>query len=251
MYGIKDIVDVTLKNLTTKAPVLYLETLKVSSTEVTAAAEVSARGGRGNPKRLTWNGDKEVVFTAQDALISPEGLALLAGNSVSTGAVAVHKKEVLTAVTDSGVKVTIAETPVVATATPMFIYKTTDGTDIGTEVVLTTGYTISDKVITFVAGVSAGDQVIVDYYYTSDATAKTIKVTSDDFPGYYTLEGYTYWTDEATGTEVEVLYTMPKIKIKPDFKLDQAAEGDPSVFDFNMDVFPDANDEMVIITILE
>jgi hypothetical protein len=93
--------------------------------------------------------------------------------------------------------------------------------------------------------------VIVDYYYDSEATAKTISITADDFPGYYTLEGYTTWTDKATGTEVEVLYTMPKIKLKPDFKLDQAAEGEPSVFDFNMDVFPDSSNDMVKITILE
>lgn len=249
MYGIKNIVDVTLKSLTTGKPALYLETLKMSSTEVKAASEVSARGGRGNPKHLTWQGDKEVAFTAQDALISPEGLAILIGNSASTGAVAVHKKETLTAVSSTGIKVTLAETPTVGKS--IFVFKTTDGISIGEEIVVTTGYTIAGKEITFPADVLEGDMVIVDYYYTSSATAKTVKVTAKDFPGYYSLEGYTTWTDKTTGAEVVALYTMPKVKLKPDFKLDQAAEGDPSVFDFNMDVFPDANNDMVVITILE
>ena len=52
-YGIKEVADVTfykIKNDGTRGdPVLYLDTLKVSTIEQTAET-VDARGGKGNPK---------------------------------------------------------------------------------------------------------------------------------------------------------------------------------------------------------
>lgn len=56
-YGIKEVCDFTFYkiekdengNLKPGAPVLYLDTLKVSTTEQTAES-TSARGGKGNPE---------------------------------------------------------------------------------------------------------------------------------------------------------------------------------------------------------
>lgn len=52
-YGIKEVCDFTFYKLENDgnrgAPVLYLDTLKVSTTEQTAE-NTSARGGKGNPE---------------------------------------------------------------------------------------------------------------------------------------------------------------------------------------------------------
>ena len=57
-YGIKEVADVTFYEInadgTQGKPVLFLDTLKVSTIEQTAET-VDARGGKGNPKLITWD----------------------------------------------------------------------------------------------------------------------------------------------------------------------------------------------------
>lgn len=87
-YGIREICDVVLK---AKAPmkigrkifykdepVIYFDTLKTSSLEG-ASSTVYATGGRGNARLVSWDGEKTLTFTMEDALISPEGLMILSG----------------------------------------------------------------------------------------------------------------------------------------------------------------------------
>lgn len=61
-YGIKEVADVTFYKIVTDdngnavpgAPVLYLDTLKVSTIEQTAE-QAEARGGKGNPPLIIWD----------------------------------------------------------------------------------------------------------------------------------------------------------------------------------------------------
>ncbi len=57
-YGIKEVADVTFYEInpdgTAGKPVLYLDTLKMSTIEQTAE-QTDARGGKGNPKLITWD----------------------------------------------------------------------------------------------------------------------------------------------------------------------------------------------------
>ena len=195
-----------------------------------------------------WESDKEVMYNMTDSLISPESLAMLAGTQVVTGAKPAHKKEVLTLGATG--TATLTETPVVATATPMFVFETQEGYDIGTELALTTGYTIAGKVITVVDGV-AGDKIIVDYYYTSGTATQSITIEVDKFPGYYMLEAETLWTRETDGALLPALFTMPKIKFASAFSIENAATGDPATFDFNCECFPDSDNKMVVIDIIQ
>ena len=254
-FGTREISNVVFKEIATGKPALYLESLKTSSTEVTADASY-ARGGAGNPKRLMWESNKEVMYNMQDSLISPESLAMLAGTTVATKVVKVHKKEVLTL--DANLKVTITETPVIATATPMFVFLTVNGDDIGTTIPsnAVNGYTLAAKEFTFAGTVgghlmATGDKVIVDYYYDSAATAKNIVIESGKFAGYYKLEADTLWRRETDGVDLPARFTMPKIKIASSFTIENAAEGDPSVFDFKCEAFPNSSNQMVIIDIIE
>ncbi len=251
-YGVADVLTkVTLKNITTKKPELYLRSLNVSTTEITSE-ERRLIAGPGAPTRMIWEHSKKVMFNCEDGLISPAALGVLAGNTVATAAKVVHNTEILTVTGSGTLTVTLAETPVVASGTPMFVFKTDnlDGDSIGTELVLTTGYTISAKIVTIVAGAVAGDRLIVDYYYTTAASTKSVEISSNKFGGFYRLEGECLWRSEATGLDVVAKYTMPKIKIASAFNLTQGNTGDPSVFSFNMEAFPVAN-QMVVIDVLE
>lgn len=239
-YGSREVADVVLKDIATGKPVLYLETLKVTNLEGTAETTY-ATGGKGNPRRVAWNSNKEVTFNMEDGLVSPESLAILLGDQVKKGAKIIHKKEVVTV--EAGNTVTLAEVP--AAGKPIFVFSTQYGYDIGEDI----EHTLTEGTITLTAA-TEGDKVIVDYYYESGETTQTMTVLSDKFPGYYMLEASTLWRNEETGKDYEAVYTMPKVKLQPDFTLENANEGDPVSFNFVVDAFPNSDGEMVIIDIL-
>ena len=92
LFGIKEVADVTFTPLdSTDTKTLSFDTLKVSNLEFTSE-EAFARGGKGNPKLITWDYNREATLTLQDALLSMETLAMIFGdksgtaNSVSIGA---------------------------------------------------------------------------------------------------------------------------------------------------------------------
>lgn len=82
-FGIKEVADVKFYLITNGTPAadatLEFNTLKVSNLEFTSE-EASARGGKGNPKLVTWDYNREVTLTLQDALLSMETLAMIFGD---------------------------------------------------------------------------------------------------------------------------------------------------------------------------
>jgi hypothetical protein len=86
-YGIKEVADVTFYEITDDGergdPVLYLDTLKVSTIEQTAET-TDARGGKGNPKLITWDYGKDITVTLEDALFSAKSLSIMFGDGTVT-----------------------------------------------------------------------------------------------------------------------------------------------------------------------
>ena len=86
-YGIKEVADVTFYNITRigdeefYTPVLHLDTLKVSTLEK-SAENVSAQGGKGNKKLITWNFGKEIKLSLEDALFSPASMSMIWGGKL-------------------------------------------------------------------------------------------------------------------------------------------------------------------------
>ena len=83
-YGIKEVADVTLYSIHKKkdgsgevyyVPALYLDTLKISSTEKTAE-NVWAEGGLGNSRLICWDYGKQINVSLEDALCTPASLGL-------------------------------------------------------------------------------------------------------------------------------------------------------------------------------
>ena len=82
-YGIKEVADVTFYELNGTRPgkpVLYLDTLKVSTMEQTAEA-AEARGGKGNAALMAWDYGKEVTINLEDALFSTKSLEVMYGKN--------------------------------------------------------------------------------------------------------------------------------------------------------------------------
>lgn len=76
-YGIKEVMNACLYAIELDenenevyVPVLYLDTLKVSTVEQSAQS-VSAQGGLGNPKLITWDYGKDIKVQLEDALFTP------------------------------------------------------------------------------------------------------------------------------------------------------------------------------------
>lgn len=87
-YGIKEVADVVFYTITEVGdeefytPVLFLDTLKVSTLEK-SAEKVEARGGKGNKKLITWNFGKEITLNLEDALFSPASMSLIWGGRLN------------------------------------------------------------------------------------------------------------------------------------------------------------------------
>lgn len=75
---IKEVADVHFYELDANGkptnPVLYLDTLKVSTIEQTAETS-NATGGKGNSSLIVWDYSKEITVTLEDALFSPKSMA--------------------------------------------------------------------------------------------------------------------------------------------------------------------------------
>lgn len=239
-YGVKEVADITVFDLLTGKPVLFLDTLKMTSIENKADSSY-ARGGKGNPKLLGWDYNREATVKMQDALMSMKSMALLTGNEVVSGAKTIQKREQLVAVAGGTgkTKVTPAKTPL---ANSVLAYEKDDELFASP---LTATVTAGD--ITFdAADVAVGNIVVVFYSYQSDTTAQTITISADKFPAYVKIVGDTVVRNSVTGKDEAFQIVIHKAKIEPTFTLEFKADGDPTVFDMNLDVFRrDEDTEMI------
>lgn len=228
-YGVKEVADVTFYDLVTNKPVLFLDTLKMTTIENQAETSY-ARGGKGNPKLLGWDFNREATVQMQDALMSTKSISLMTGNNVTTGITNVHSREVLLTVagTTGKSKVTPSKAPLAGSVTAFKL--SDDATEVASTI--TTGDVIFD-----IADIPVGTQVVVYYQNATLATAQTIRITADKFPSYVKVVGDTVVRNAETGADEAFQIIIWKAKISPNFNLTFQADGDPTVFDMNLDVF--------------
>lgn len=85
-------------------PVLYIDTATTSSLEQ-ATTTVYAQGGRGNVRLISWEGEKTLTFTVEDALLSPISLAMLSGADLFQGNADVKKVHFHTTTAGASLKI--------------------------------------------------------------------------------------------------------------------------------------------------
>ena len=95
-------------------PVLYIDTATTSSVEQ-ATTTVYAQGGRGNVRLISWEGEKTLTFTVEDALLSPISLAMLSGADLFQGSSEVTKVHFHTTTSGATMKITASGDDKIAT----------------------------------------------------------------------------------------------------------------------------------------
>lgn len=233
-FAIKEVADVTFFDIETGKPVIFFDTLKVSTIE-NESETAEARGGRGNSVLTTWNYGRTATLTMQDALLSMDSLSLLAGNEVVTTGFTLSGREKVTV--PVGGEITLPHVP--ATGKTISIYKTVGG--VLTEEVVIDGTTVT-RTGAEITGLTAGDIVSVFYEYDAPVGAQMVKFTSDAFPSTYRVVGDTIVRDQATGKDKVAQFLIPKASLQSGFSLSLDVEN-PAVFDFNLNIMKEADSQ--------
>ena len=244
-YGIKEVADVTFYQLGDDGnptyPVLYLDTLKVSTIEQTAE-EAEATGGKGNASLIIWDYGKEITVTLEDALFSAKSMAIMFGNGT------VKQYE--------GDEAFIMKTEqFTAEAAPTAVPTTTSGGGWNAKFEhdgkLYTKenakfYTAEGTVIT-TANLStewvAGKKLFCSF--DLKVTGSIIEISAASFPGTYYVTGDTYARSEVSGKDEFFQFIIPKAKVQSENTITLEAEGDPSVFNMNLRVLRPTDGKMM------
>lgn len=187
-YGIKEVADVTFYEIkddgTMGAPVLFLDTLKVSTIEQTAE-QVEAKGGKGNVPLVVWDFGKEINLTLEDALFSAKSMAIMFGDTTGASRNSTNPAGITKTmrVSYSGNPYSV-ELPTGATIS----IDPTDGTyyDIETNEIVASPVSSTDYYFTYILPVT----------YRTD-----IEISASTFPGTYCITGDTYARSQITGKD--------------------------------------------------
>ena len=237
-YGIKEVADVTFYKLDDNGkpqePVLYLDTLKVSTIEQTAE-NTSARGGKGNPELILWDYGKEITVTLEDALFSAKSMAVMFGSVNREGDVVIDSST-------SNLRKTVPISDVIFSGTSVTI-------DVaGNQVPISAGtfYDEQGSETTLTSETTAPPESAK--YFTFDlpiAEAQVITISAETFPGTYYITGDTYARRESNGEDEFFQFIIPKAKVLSEVTLTMEAEGDPSTFSMNVKVLRPSDGKMM------
>ena len=234
-YGIKEVADVTFYELSSTGmpthPVLYLDTLKVSTIEQTAE-EAEARGGKGNAALIAWDYGKEINVTLEDALFSAKSMAIMFGNGK------------VKSFDDKGsdyIMKTIQVVPTTKGEDPNGGKWT--GPDGKQYTMINAKYYDAEGNNIQATAMEAGQR----YLCTFDlkATGAVIEVSGNSFPGTYYVVGDTFARSEASGNDEMFQFIIPKAKVTSENTITLEAEGDPSVFNMSLKVLRPADGIMM------
>ena len=266
-FGVREIVNVVFRakndqkigNVIFKQgqPVFYLDSAKTSTLEG-AATTVYATGGRGNTRLISWEGEKTLTFTVEDALLSPISFAMLSGAGVVKGAKntndLIHFHQTSMAVIGATGVINLNDalepTEEICSTAPLYIMNIDEYGDLTGDIYKDYGVsattntntkTIKGRTLEYAGTGTAptNGTVMVDYYVKKKAdTVSELQIDAGHFAGYYYVEADTLFRRQADGKDLPANITLPNVKIQSNFTFSMASTGDPSTFTFTMDAFP-------------
>lgn len=223
----REVVDFTLLDFKTKQPWMNFDYANVTTLE-TGATRVFAKGGRGAPPRVPFDGERTATMKVDTQITPMKLFAMLAGTEVLTEG-KVFTREVLTLASN---KLTLTKEPVAGSVT---VFRADDDCGIAVSA------TVESKVATIEGG-EDGEKYVVYYMVQKSAGIKVVKFKSDSFPRAYTAYGETLFKtedDELLPMKLIIYKAVPQAA----FSLALSNSGDPSTLSMTFDVFAvDGND---------
>lgn len=218
------------KTVNRYVPVLFLDTLKVSTIEQTAE-QTAATGGKGNAQLIVWDYGKEITLTLEDALYSPASMSAMLGsyegNDFTKGVKETKKIDrtekciakrsfIVPAGNSKGVPSEGETTAQAVYIDPNTMQPYQDGTPIAE----------GEMFLKWTRSVAYGD----------NSLGHTIEISADKFPGTYKVVGDTFARNKTTGEDQRFQFVIPQAKMTSEQTITLEAEGDPTVFNLNLTV---------------
>lgn len=275
-FGVREIANVVFRAKNRQAigskifqkgqPVFYLDSAKTSSMEG-GATTVYATGGRGNTRLVTWEGERTLTFTVEDALLSPISFGMLSGAGIVKGTNAqqlVHFHQYTKATVDEDGRINleevVGETEKICPTAPLYVLELDEDGEITGEILfkfkvgqqdITEQGTVilhKNRFLAFEAYTSGSQSitsdsvknknVMVDYYVLKPSTTVTeLSIDAKHFGGYFYVEADTLFRTK-DGKDLPANLTFPNVKIQSNFTFSMSSSGDPSTFTFTMDAMP-------------
>jgi len=259
-YASVTVCDVTLYDLVTDYPVMYFDTLKLTSFEGTAES-TKVQGGRGNRKLAAISHSKEITVQFDDAIMTMSSLALLTGGELREGTndnkIVLLESELIH-VNPGDLFITL--TKPARKGSYVYIAEVVDGT---LTTATRTEYAISEEtqniLFEYFHNVDADFEkatifrVFYEYelgFPTEEQEAMEVRILADKFAGAYRFQGDTMVYNQRTGVYDLFQIEIPKLKLDNTFNFNLNAGGDAAVFSFKGDVLADDEGNMIIFRLV-
>ena len=204
-------------------PVLFLDTLKISTIEQTAE-EVYATGGRGNANLIGWDFGKEITLSLEDALFTPASMSAMfgsyEGNDFRKGVKEVKHLDRFEKVV---AKRSFIVPPGNMNGTPTEANKTAQAVfyDPNTMEPYPDGTPIAEGELFYKFTRSVA--------YEGQSLGHMIEISADKFPGTYRVVGDTYVRSKANGEDERFQFIICQAKMSSEQTITLEADGDPAV----------------------
>ena len=252
-YAAVTVCDVTLYDLVSKYPVMFFDTLQVTSIEG-AAETTDIQGGQGNATLASVSHSKTVDVTFDDAIMTMSSLALLTGGNLERA--------------DNEHKITMTQTELVELGAGADVITLSEKVKEGTYVwaakmvngVLSTATRTIAK-----AGKDVKEVKIADLYNAEvDSEASVYRVfyeyekgveagelseltvLADKFAGTYRFIGDTVLFNQYTGSNDIFQIEIPRLKLDSSYSMSFNASTEAIVFSFKGKALRDDMGQMII-----
>ena len=258
-YAAVTVCDVTLYDLITHYPVMYFDTLQVTS--IDGSTEVTEiQGGKGNPILASISHSKNIDVQFDDAIMTMSSLAVLTGGELEVAhngnKITMTNTEIIQL--NAGGTITLSEVP--KAGSYVYIGKMVDGV---VSTVTRTTDPVDGESNTFSASdfyrFTGGKQPVegdyrVFYEYELGAPSEDIKnrnlseltVLADKFAGTYRFIGDTLLFNQYTGMNDIFQIEIPKLKLDGSFSFSLNAATEAVVFSFKGKALRDDLGQLII-----
>lgn len=253
-YASVTVCDVTLYDLVTKYPVMFFDTLQVTSIEG-AAETTDIQGGQGNATLASVSHSKTVDVTFDDAIMTMSSLALLTGGNLEQASESHKITMTETEIREvKGGATTITLSRPAKVGSYVWIAMLQDGI-LSTSSRLenkvaeeTTEFKLSDFHNAPVVAEDAMYRVFYEWEMGLDAAEELSELTvlADKFAGTYRFIGDTVLFNQYTGLNDIFQIEIPKLKLDSSYSMSLNASTEAVVFSFKGKALRDDLGNMII-----